>query len=165
MARGDFDRLVTQGLIDRLIDREPSLEQDPAITRAQSIRNLRAEVRRDLEFLLNTRRNPEAAGPELKQLSQSVFNYGLPDFTHRSMQSNVDRDQLQEEIERVIALFEPRLKQVRVKLIEEEGQRLRQALRFSIEALLMMDPAPERISFDTVLESSGQYEIRGDRSA
>jgi hypothetical protein len=30
----------------------------------------------------------------------------------------------------------------------------------------MMDPAPEQISFDTVLQlNSGQYEIKGDRNA
>jgi type VI secretion system protein ImpF len=39
-------------------------------------------------------------------------------------------------------------------------------LRFQIEGLLDMDPAPERISFDTVLQlSSGEYQVKGDPSA
>jgi type VI secretion system protein ImpF len=34
-------------------------------------------------------------------------------------------------------------------------------LRFRIEGMLVMDPAPEHVSFDTVLElTSGGYEVR-----
>ena len=40
------------------------------------------------------------------------------------------------------------------------------ALRFVIEGLLCMDPAPEPVRFDTVLElSKGQYEVKGEDSA
>jgi type VI secretion system protein ImpF len=39
-------------------------------------------------------------------------------------------------------------------------------LRFQIEGLLMMDPEPEPISFDTVLLlASGQYDVKGDAGA
>jgi type VI secretion system protein ImpF len=39
-------------------------------------------------------------------------------------------------------------------------------LRFQIQGLLDMDPAPEHISFDTVLQlSSGEYQVRGEPSA
>ena len=39
-------------------------------------------------------------------------------------------------------------------------------MRFQIEALLKMDPAPEHISFDTVLQlSSGEYQVKGDSGA
>jgi hypothetical protein len=32
--------------------------------------------------------------------------------------------------------------------------------------MLQMDPAPEQVSFDTVLQlSSGEYQIRGERGA
>ena len=39
-------------------------------------------------------------------------------------------------------------------------------LRFQIEGMLDMDPAPEHISFDTVLQlSSGEYQVKGDPNA
>jgi len=39
-------------------------------------------------------------------------------------------------------------------------------LRFSIQALLKMDPSPERVSFDTVLEvTTGQYAVKGESGA
>jgi predicted component of type VI protein secretion system len=36
-----------------------------------------------------------------------------------------------------------------------------QAVRFHVEAMLLIDPAPERIAFDTVLEiSKGAYSVK-----
>jgi type VI secretion system protein ImpF len=39
-------------------------------------------------------------------------------------------------------------------------------MRFQIEGLLDMDPSPEHISFDTLLQlSSGEYQVKGDLGA
>jgi len=55
--------------------------------------------------------------------------------------------------------FESRLANVRVLPVEETATGTR-SLHFRIEGLLLMDPAPEHISFDTVLElTSGEYEV------
>jgi type VI secretion system protein ImpF len=49
---------------------------------------------------------------------------------------------------------------VRIVPLEETAHGTR-TLRFRIEGLLIMDPAPEHVSFDTVLElTSGEYEVR-----
>jgi predicted component of type VI protein secretion system len=38
-----------------------------------------------------------------------------------------------------------------------------QSVTFHVEAILMMDPVPERFSFDTVLElSKGAYTVKED---
>ena len=47
---------------------------------------MKAALRRDLEWLLNTRRNPEPAPESMAELSQSLFNYGLPDFSALSIE-------------------------------------------------------------------------------
>jgi type VI secretion system protein ImpF len=163
MARPD-ELTVTPSVLDRLIDLEPRQSEDSPSTRAQSVRRLRMAVRRDLEWLLNTRRNPDAAPESLAELSQSVYNYGLPDFSAVSLNSPKDRDWLLIEVERTVALFEPRLKDVRVTLSETEG--LQRTLHFQIEGMLQMDPAPEQVSFDTILQlTNGEYQIRGERGA
>jgi type VI secretion system protein ImpF len=163
MARPD-ELIVTPSVLDRLIDLEPRQSEDSPSTRAQSVRRLRAAVRRDLEWLLNTRRNPDAAPESLAELSQSVYNYGLPDFSAVSLNSPKDRDWLLVEVERTVALFEPRLKDVRVTLLETEG--FQRILHFQIDGMLQMDPAPEQVSFDTILQlSNGEYQIRGERGA
>jgi len=165
MARAD-DVTVTQSVLDRLIDREPNLASDPSITRAQSVRLLKTSLRRDLEWLLNTRRNAEEAAAALTEVTQSLHNFGLPDFT-RFSDSARDRNQLMLELESTVALFEPRLKDIRVTVLDapaaSRGTRL---VHLQIEGMLQMDPTPEQVSFDTVLQlTSGEYQIRGDHGA
>jgi type VI secretion system protein ImpF len=162
------DLTVTQSVFDRLIDGEPKAPADAPVTRAQSVRQLKASVRRDLEWLLNSRRNPEPATEEMPELVRSLFNYGLPDFAALSINSPRDRDYLVTELEHTVGLFEPRLKDIRVSLVDEDnlGATGVRILHFQIEGMLQMDPAPEQVSFDTVLQlSSGEYQIRGERRA
>jgi type VI secretion system protein ImpF len=165
MPRPDPDLTVTQSLLDRLIDREPKVSSDAPVSRAQSVRLLKASVRRDLEWLLNTRRIPEPAPDSMAELSQSLYNYGLPDFSALTVASPRDRDRLLMELEQTLSLFEPRLKDVRVSIVEAQGGYTR-VLHFQIEGMLQMDPVAEQVSFDTVLQlTSGEYQIRGERGA
>jgi type VI secretion system protein ImpF len=167
MHRPD-DQPVTQPLLDRLIDRDKDRDRaavppDPYRSRSASVRGLKAALRRDLEWLLNTRRNPFAAPESMPQLSQSLYNYGLPDFSALSSESPKDRQRLLAEVERTVALFEPRLRNIRVIFIEGTGAGTR-ALRFQIEGSLQMDPSPEHVSFDGELQlANGEYQIRGER--
>jgi type VI secretion system protein ImpF len=67
-------------------------------------------------------------------------------------------------MESVITVFEPRLKRVKVRT-EPLSDNSRD-LRFVIDGLLNVDPAPEPVRFDTVLEiGRGQYEVRGEDGA
>lgn len=166
MPRGDAESTVTQSLLDRLIDREPQEQVEAPMTRPQSIRGLRSSVRRDLEWLLNTRRIPEEASEHFPESRRSLFNYGLPDFTAYSLANIDDRIRLLRHLEDTIRIFEPRLEQIRVVAVEAGDENLTRVLRFQIEALLKMDPLPEQITFDTVLQlASGEYQIKGERSA
>ena len=165
MARWEPEQTVTQSVLDRLIDREPTSASEGALTRAQSVRQLKTSLRRDLEWLLNSRRTPEAVGSEFRELEQSLFNFGLPDVTSLSWDSVRDRNRLARMIEQTLATFEPRLRKVKVETLEA-GPGARHVLRFQIEGLLDMDPSPELISFDTLLQlSSGEYQVKGDLSA
>ena len=165
MARWEPEQTVTLSVLDRLIDNAPAAAVEPASTRAQSVRQLKAALRRDLEWLLNTRRTPTPAGSEYSELEQSLYNFGLPDITSLSWDSSRDRLRLTRMIEQTLATFEPRISRVKVVPLEAVGG-ARHVLRFQIEGLLEMDPAPEHISFDTVLQlSSGEYQVKGDLGA
>jgi type VI secretion system protein ImpF len=161
MARYEPDPNVTLSVLDRLIDNDPSSPVDPPAGRAHSLRQLKAALRRDLEWLLNTRRTPDAIQDAALQLYKSLYNYGLPDISNLSMLSIADQNRLLRMMENTLALFEPRLKSTRV-LLESAGAGSR-ILRFLIEGLLRLDPAPERVSFDTLLElTSREYEVKGE---
>jgi len=165
MARWEPEQTVTQSVLERLIDREPSMGADPPPSRAQSVRQLKASLRRDLEWLLNTRRTPTPAGAEFVELGKSLYNFGLPDATTFSWDSSRDRNRLARMLEQTVATFEPRITGLKVVPIESMAGS-QHVLRFQIQGLLDMDPAPEHISFDTVLQlSSGEYQVRGEASA
>ena len=102
---------------------------------------------------------------DYKELEQSLFNYGLPDLSSMSWDSARDRSRLTRMIEKTIGMFEPRIKRLKV-VAAEATPGAKHVLRFQIEGLLDMDPAPEHISFDTVLQlSSGDIQIKGEPSA
>lgn len=162
MARSPADSAasVTLSALDRLIDEEPANSAEAPPTRAQSVRRLKDALRRDLEWLLNTRRIAEPPDESLKELNRSLYVYGLPDFTTYSLSSPKDRVKLVRLLHATVRTFEPRLANIRVVPLEESVPGTR-TLRFRIEGLLMMDPAPEQVSFDTVLElTSGEYEVQ-----
>jgi type VI secretion system protein ImpF len=166
MARTELERTVQQPLLDRLIDLEPRLRGESAMTMAQSVRQLKASVRRDLEWLLNTRRIADPLPDHLDETERSLYMYGLPDITSMSRDATGVRPKLLRQVERAIAIFEPRLARVRVSLVETEGENHRRELRFLIEGTLRMDPNPEQVVFDTVLEfSSGEYQVKGEAIA
>jgi type VI secretion system protein ImpF len=165
MARWEPEQIVTQSVLERLIDRDPALAADPPPSRAQSVRQLKASLRRDLEWLLNTRRTPTPAGSEFAELEQSLYNFGLPDMTSFSWDSSRDRTRLARMLEQTVATFEPRITGLKVVALDY-APGAQHVVRFQIQGLLDMDPAPEHISFDTVLQlSSGEYQIKGEPSA
>jgi type VI secretion system protein ImpF len=161
MARYEPEPNVTISVLDRLVDVNPNARADPAVSRSNSLRQLKNALRRDLEWLLNTRRRPDAVPDGPSELSRSLFNYGLPDTTSLSVNSIQDQNRLLWMLETTVTNFEPRIMGVRVTLEPAAGSA--RILRFQIQGLLRVDPAPERVSFDTVLElTKGEYEVKGD---
>ncbi|ADG19375.1 type VI secretion system lysozyme-related protein [Paraburkholderia atlantica] len=73
---------------------------------------LRASIARELTRLLNTR--SRLTFDEFAESDGSVIDYGVPDFSHRSLHSGPDRDLIAAAIGRAISLFEPRLANVEV---------------------------------------------------
>ena len=159
MARPGFDSAVTLSVFDRLIDHEPRNSKEAPLTRGQSVHQLKESVRRDLEWLLNTRLVAVPPDDQLREVNRSVYVYGLPDFTAYSLSNPDDQNRLIRHLQTAIKTFDPRLAKVRIVPVDVAGANTR-ILRFRIEALLLMDPAPEHISFDTTLQlTSGEYEV------
>ena len=164
MARRPQERSLKPSLLDRLIDHEPRNRTEAPDRRSQSLNELKDSVRRDLEWLLNSRRCPVEPPPSAKELWRSVYCYGLPDITGVAMSSGEDRNRLARMVETVVGTYEPRLQNVTVSMkpVAKDSH----LLRFQIEGLLRTEPAPARVFFDTTLElTKGQYEVSGDARA
>ena len=143
---------MTPSLLDRLQDDQPGASRDPEPVRGrQALQACIQAVRRDLENLLGTRRVHHGFPPTFTELPRSLADYGLPDMTAQNMASQRARDDFLRTVETTIRLFEPRLRNVRVRFADE-SESLDRTLRFRVEALLRLDPAPERVVFDSQLE-------------
>jgi type VI secretion system protein ImpF len=160
MARYESEVRITLSVLDRLIDNEPDLSREPPPSRAKSLRLLKQAVRRDLEFLLNTRQYIEDVPGDLEETAKSLVTYGLPDFSAFNVKSPSDQNAMRRLIEDQLRTFEPRL--IDVVVTVEPAREAERALHFRIDARLKIDPAPEPVTFDTMLHlHSGEYEVQG----
>jgi type VI secretion system protein ImpF len=165
MARSLGETTITVSVLDRLIDLEPGNRMENPLSRSQSVRLLKNAVRRDLEWLLNTRRICDPPDEGLKELNRSAYTYGLPDLSSLTMAASGDRNKLVRQILASINLFEPRLANVRLVVVETPDS-AKKDVRLRVEAMLRMDPVPEPISFDTVIElKSGNCRLTGGDDA
>src|ERR1051326_9142406 len=160
MGAGTDRNAIPAGAVDRS---RPAGKRGSAAV-ASAIRQA-AEIVAAPRSGMAAERTPDAVGREFGLLEHSLYNYGVPDLTAINRVSAQDRARLGRIIEQTLAAFEPRLKKVKVTQIEAASA-TQHVLRFQIEGLLDMDPAPELISFDTVLQlSSGEYQVKGDSGA
>ncbi len=159
------ERSAKLSVLDRLIDHDPSRATEASASAAQSLRELKASLRRDIEWLLNTRRSIQEPPPGAAELERSLHVYGLPDICSMSLTSGQEFQRLARAMESSLVTFEPRLRAIRVKPAPAADSTSR-VLRFQIEGVLRVEPVPEHVTFDTVLElASGQYEVKGEPSA
>jgi type VI secretion system protein ImpF len=146
---------IVPSLLDRLIDDDPDNRQEPAARRFQDRRAFEASVARDLESLLNTRRESlDELAAEFEEVNRSLLVYGLPDFTAFNLLDVSDLVRLRRAIESALANFEPRLQRVRVNM--EPPKQNDRSVHFRIDGLLRVDPAPEPVTFDTILQLGTQ---------
>lgn len=165
MARNLGETTITLSVLDRLIDLEPESHIENPLSRSQSVRVLKSAVRRDLEWLLNSRKIVELPDEGLKEVNRSAYGYGLPDLSALTMATSGDRNKLVRQILAAINLFEPRLANVRLVMVETPDAS-KKDVRLRIEAMLRMDPVPEPISFDTIIElKSGNCRVSGGDDA
>src|SRR5215469_13426658 len=132
MPRWEPEQTVSLSFLDRLIDHDPMNASDGPPSRAKSVRQLKASLRRDLEWLLNTRRRPDPATSEYKELESSLYNFGLPDVSSLSWDSHKDRTSLTKKIEEVVAKFEPRISRLKVVPLQS-ATGAKHVLRFQIQ--------------------------------
>ncbi len=156
MADNEFR--ITPSVLDRLIDLDPRVSTDPPKARSVQMQELKQAVRRDLEWLLNTRCHYENIDNKLEEAPRSVAFFGLPDFTGLGAQNPAEQRRLLKLLENAIKYFEPRFLDPRIQV--EPIDNTDRQLRFRIEAKLDVDPAPEPVVFDTVLQTgSGDFAV------
>ena len=154
MARTDYDVRVTPSLLDRLLDADHRNSRDPMLTRAETVREMKQAVLRDLENLLNSRNAHHDLASAFVEAGQSVLTYGMPDFSTMLTRTGDDR-RLRQAIDTAIRTFEPRLAGVSTSILPISPTD--RSLRVRIDARLLLDPTPEPVSFDIVTQVPVAY--------
>lgn len=148
MSAKKRDVPVLPSVLDRLIDDEPENQREAPLTSARVLELLRRSIQRDVENLLNTRRRCEEI-PE--RLEGTLAGYGVPDLVGTDLGSARNRRRFLRELERLLALHEPRFRSVKIKT--KEGTNVtNRSLQFEIEAVVKAEPAPENISLSSSIE-------------
>lgn len=117
------------------------------------------QIKENLQQLLNSRSLCLSWPEHLTELNQSVVNYGITDFMHSRYGSKAMRNELCDRIKQIINYFEPRLKQVKISLIDNNFE-LERALKLRIDAMIEISPSPVSASFETYFDvSSHNFEF------
>jgi len=148
-------------LFERLADDEPrSPEEEAQPFRVLDVRALRESVRAELSRLLNTRRHGRRGGAA-DGGAMTVLDYGLPDFSSLSAASGEDQRRLAAEVAAAVAAFEPRLRDVRVRVERVAGADRSLALR--VEATLSVGLVAEPVSFPVLVRArTAEAEVHED---
>lgn len=155
MSRTDPNLGILPSVLDRLIDPDSA---GTSWRRGYGVEQMTDAVRRDLEDLLNTRQSHTGLSPAFKEVHESLIAYGLPDLTSLNAFTTHQREDIGRVIEAVVARFEPRLKDIRVTMVDS-GDNKNRTLTFRIDARLRLDPSPD-VAFDTILElTSGHTSV------
>jgi type VI secretion system protein ImpF len=147
----------------------PNKQFDPPERRMLSRARLRECVLRDLTWLFNTLSLETSQDLEpFPCVGTSVLNFGLPVFTGQ-MISGVDPQQAAAQLRRAIEVFEPRLREVRVResprAQDTPGNR-DAVLEFTIDAELWGQPVAQHLKLTTRIDtSSGAVSVQPSHGA
>lgn len=133
-----------------------------------SLKDLRACVKRDLDWLLNASQySPQEELTAYPYIARSVLNYGMPDLTGKTV-SGFDLRDMQRLLKQVVIDFEPRImkKTLIVRVLKDKSMFDHNAVTFEIEGELWAEPQPLHLHLRTEFEfENGEvsvYEYRPD---
>ncbi len=130
--RDEIDTEFMPTILDRLVPPERNNGSIGSQHRSNAD-EFGASLARDMHVLLNTRREEFLVPPAFEQTATSIVNFGVPDFTKcANLRSSADQARLCKWIEEAIKTFEPRLRNVVVRVMDNEN--INRTLRFHVEA-------------------------------
>lgn len=151
-------------LLDRLTDDEPDSKKESRDQRVMSLRKYRKALLRDLGMLLNSKNHPSHDEIyEFGEVSHSVLNYGIPDLCGVPVR-NIRSGEVETEIKRCIAKFEPRINQgsLSVRMASPTDSEYVRAISFEIEGEMWAQPLPDHLFVKTEVDlETGHHKLEG----
>jgi type VI secretion system lysozyme-like protein len=144
-------------LVPTILDRLAPLDESRGELGSRRELTVEESIARDLEVLLNTRREEFLVPPEFEQTATSIVNFGIPDPAKcGSLRLGPEQAKLCRWIEEAIRNFEPRLRNVAVSVVDREN--VTPILCFRVEA--KAEYTSEKLAFELGLRrDSGQLAV------
>ena len=121
---------------------------EPGPTHATSDRELRDSILENLAHMCGTRLGTMLTCPDYGIADVSEMVHAFPDAIHLMAQT----------LRRTIRTYEPRLQNVQVVHVPNEGPDL--TLRFEVHARVVAEGTKRTIQFETLLDASRRFTIR-----
>ena len=148
MAQPGSHDLLRPTVLDRLIAKDSD-----SSFKGVTVRELKASVARDLEWLLNTRCWSPWETAHLEEVSDSLLAFGLPDLSTYSWAEEGNRKSVAGLIKDCIRRFEKRLDPNSLLCtVQAPRDSADFELRVRIEARIDVDPINEPVVFDSGLD-------------
>ena len=162
MPRPEADQEAAPSVLDRLIDDGRGTRARPPTRRRGRSPGSRTRSSATWNGCSTAGRSLADLPADLGQLGQSLLTFGLPDFTSPASSNVDDQDAPAQAIEEAIRRFEPGSRGSGSTL-ESRAASSTAALRFRIDAMLKVEPEPEPVTFDSVLQLEHQGVRRSER--
>lgn len=132
---------------ERLLERIRNLEANPDARIEKNLSRKVKSIIRHLQSMLNTRQGSVLIAED----------YGIPDITNAHGEGITEMTQrIENTLQDAVLRYEPRLLNVRVKLISQKDDIL--SMRFKLEAILKTDTVTQ-VVLETVVSSDGKIDI------
>jgi type VI secretion system protein ImpF len=156
MFKKNIKERPVQSLLERLL-----VFKDPAFDADNPLMTLIRSLEKDLQNLLNTRKIYDNLPEQLAELSISLVGYGVPDLTTISIDSEMQKQKFCQAVQLAIENYEPRLRDIKVELLDTDKQ-IELIFRLRISAILLIEPEPVPVSFDSALLSNTRlFDVTG----
>lgn len=140
---------VGMSLLDKLIDHQPESRVESGFP--LSHQGIVQGLIRDVEALLNSRTNWLKLDYSLRELSCSILNYGLPDFSSMPFSSKDGQQHLRKIVRQTLLDFEPRFSDVEVEIVSNKDE-LDRVLRLRITASYRIENKEQQLILDSEVE-------------
>ncbi len=140
-------------LLDRLLDDEPRKRSESREEKVISVKRFREGVKRDIEWLLNSKSKFYDLDEVLSEIKNSVLDYGIRDFTGLSSE-NLSLKTLEDVIYQSLVTYEPRLiaEELVVRAVRTTSKLSEvNALSFEILGKIWAEPLPQDFILRTEL--------------
>ena len=163
MAKWSLPDKLQPSLLDRLTDLQPERKKESTSQQVLTQQQYRNAVIRDIGWLLNSvSLDSVYALDAYPRVKHSVLNYGLPDISGHTA-SSIDTVVLENDLQRVIYEFEPRIipNSLKIKVHSQPDEMNHNSLVFEIEGVVFGQPMPFQVVLRSELDlESGDFVVR-----